>query len=129
MVTLGMFAALMPPSLVVWASRAAGGGALGVVVLGFVAEHSGPRTGEVVVHVTEPGVELSVGGISLDVRERRYEPLVFELPAGRHELTMSRGGRLLHREWFSIEGGDSVVLAAWDQEGQPHPAAAASPPP
>ena len=37
-------------------------GLLGVAILAWIAARTGPAHGEVVVHVTEPDVEVSIGG-------------------------------------------------------------------
>ena len=95
-------------------ARRAGTVVLGLVVLWQVAERAGRKDGEVVVHVTESGVEVMI-----DDRPYRYDrfpgpPIVCELRPGTHRLTMSRGGRLLHDETFALESGGQAVLTAWD---------------
>jgi hypothetical protein len=91
-----------------------GGGLLGTVALGWIAVHCGPPNGQAVVHVAEADVELIVGGNSYRIEGRRYSPIVCELPAGRHELSLVRDGRVLYRESFGLRGGESAVLTAWD---------------
>jgi hypothetical protein len=71
----------------------------------------------VVVHVTEPDVEVSIGGRMYRIEERRYDPIVCKLPPGRHELIMTRRGRVLYRESFEVRRGVSLVLTAWDPTG------------
>jgi hypothetical protein len=87
---------------------------LGLAILAWVAAHSGPAHGEVVVHVTEPDVEVSISGRPYRIGERRYDPIVCKLPPGRHELVMTRHGSVLYRESFEVRRGVSLVLTAWD---------------
>jgi hypothetical protein len=98
---------------------------LGGATLWYVAEHSGPKTGTAVVHVTEANVVVIVGGVSFQVDEWRSAPLVCELPAGQHRLVMTRGGAELYSEAFSLEGGDEVVLTAWSSASGPRLSAVA----
>lgn len=93
-------------------------------MLGWVAERSGPPRVEVVVHVAEPDVEVGVGGRTFRVEGRAGSPLVCELPPGRHELLMTRGGRALYREMFEAPRGKGVVLTAWDATREPEGRAA-----
>lgn len=88
-------------------------GLLGVGALGWVVEQSLP-CGQVVVHVTEPDVEVVVGGRAFRIKGRVYDPIVCKLRRGQHELLMKRGGRLLFRETFTVGPGQDVVLTAWD---------------
>ena len=92
-------------------------GAAGVmssfVVLGVVAGDSGPVTGEVVVHLMEPDVVVEVGGETWHVGPEPGPPVVLQVPRGRHTLVVSRRGETLHREEFTVEGGQTVALIAW----------------
>jgi hypothetical protein len=90
------------------------GSLLGLGILGWAAVHSGPTRGEVVVHVTEPDVEVEVGGRTFRIEDRRHAPIVCELTPGWHDLVMRRRGRVLHEESFELRAGMSVVLTAWD---------------
>jgi hypothetical protein len=90
---------------------------LGLTILAWVAAHSGPAHGEVVVHVTEPDVEVSIGGRPYRIGERRYDPIVCKLTPGRHALVMTRHGRVLYPESFEVRRGVSLVLTAWDPMG------------
>jgi hypothetical protein len=90
-----------------------GGCLLGGALLSLVAMLSGPRTGTAIVHVTEPGVVVSVGGQTFHVGDDPYTPLVCDLPAGEHRLTMTRGAALLYGETFSLRGGEERILTAW----------------
>src|SRR5262245_45843585 len=97
-------------------ARVGGCGVLGLAMLGWIVEHAGPPDGEAVVHVVEADVRVTVGGKTYPIGERNYAPLVCRLPAGSHELTMSRGGRVIQRETFQVPRGGSIVLTAWDPE-------------
>ncbi|RUL88704.1 hypothetical protein [Tautonia sociabilis] len=96
-----------------------GGGLLGSGFLGFLLVEVGPTTGTAVVHVVEPDVTVAVGGVTFEIEGRRFAPLVVELSMGAHRLVMTRGGVVLDDEPFEIDGGDSVVLSAWDQTRPP----------
>ena len=54
-------------------------GVLGLAALGWIIEQASPR-GEVVVHVTEPDVEVIVGGRTYRIGARVYDPIVCQLP-------------------------------------------------
>lgn len=98
-----------------WVGRAArhvGVGLFGCVVLAWVVLNATPR-GTVVVHVVEPDVDVRVGGERHHVEGRVYTPIICRLPRGRHELVMTRGGVVLHRQEFLVEGGKELVLTAW----------------
>lgn len=90
-----------------------GGWICGGVVLCWVASQAGPRTGTAVVHVTEPNVAVNIGGQMFQVGETIHMPLICDLPAGAHRLTMTRGTTVLYAENFSIEGGEEHVLTTW----------------
>lgn len=90
----------------------AGGGLLGLGALIWIAQ-AGPF-GEVVIYVTEEDVEIEVGGQKVRIKSRRHDPLIFDLAPGRHELVVSRGGRVLYRERFEVRPGRSILLTAYD---------------
>lgn len=98
------------------------GGLVGVATTWWVVEHLGGPTGTATVHVCEPDVDVVVGDRTYRVEDTRTSPLVCELPAGRHELRMSRGGRVLYREVFTLGGGEQVVLTTWVPRSAPSPA-------
>lgn len=91
-------------------------GCLGLTagILGFVAVRSGPRTGEVIVHVTEPGVTIRIGDLTVRVEDVPNAPYELELPVGGHALVVSRDDRELYREEFQVRSGQSVILTAYD---------------
>jgi hypothetical protein len=71
------------------------GGVMGLVVLGWAVEDCGSRSTEVVVHVMEPDVEVTVGDQTYPIEGRRYDPIVCELSPGWHRLVMRRGDHVL----------------------------------
>jgi hypothetical protein len=92
--------------------------------LWWVAEHSGPPEGTVVLHVLEPGIDVTLAGRVYHFRETTAEPLVVRLPAGRYPFRVRRRGTVLHAEDFTLRGGESLVLAAIrDERGVPDPLA------
>ena len=88
-------------------------GLLGVAVTWWVVEHAVDNAATAVVHLTEPGVDVVVGDQTFRAVDCPRSPLVCELPAGRHELRVSRGDRLLRRKVFTLEQGEQVVLTAY----------------
>ncbi len=86
--------------------------AFAVGVLWWVAEHSGPREGTVILHVLERGVEVTLAGRVYHFREMTDEPLVIRLLAGRYHFRVRRGNTVLHAESFMLHGGESIVLVA-----------------
>ena len=98
--------ALILTQLIPWGAA----GLLGVATTRWVVEHAGDNAGTAVVHVNEPGVEMVVGDQTFRIEDQLPEPLVCELPAGRHVLLMSRGDRVLYREVFTLGRGESFVL-------------------
>ena len=86
-------------------------GVLGLAILGWIIEQSGPR-GTAIVHVIEPDVEVIVGGRSF-FEDRPFAVIECPLPAGRHVLRMKRGDRILYEEWFTIRRGEDVILTAY----------------
>ncbi|MFO0954494.1 MAG: hypothetical protein U0835_25705 [Isosphaeraceae bacterium] len=98
-------------------------GTLGVscVLLGHVAEHSGPRECEAVIHVTETDVTVFVDDAPYRSETWSDTPLSLLLEPGRHTLRMSRQGRTLSEETFTLRPGQHAVLTAWDQTRRPTP--------
>ena len=92
------------------------GGLMGLAVLGWVVEHSGPTGSEVVVHVVEPDVQVALGDQTFQIEGRRYDPIVCDLVAGWHHLIMRHGDRVLFEESFEVRPGKNIVLTAWDPE-------------
>ena len=88
-------------------------GLLGGATLCWVAASAGPTTARVIVHVTEADVRVEVGGFQFEVGESSLTPIVCRIPAGEHQLVMTRGATELHSETFMVGGGEEVVLTAW----------------
>jgi hypothetical protein len=86
---------------------------LGGVTLWWIVEQVGPIDGTVLVHVTEPDVEVTVGSLAFSIEERRYAPIECRLRAGRYLLRMKRGDRILYEEWFTVHRGEEVILTAY----------------
>jgi hypothetical protein len=92
---------------------------LAVIVLGGavawrVAEQAPANHGEVIVHVVEDGVDVSIDGDISRVNDWRDTPVVRELPPGPHWVSMIRDGTMLEARVFAVRPGDSVVLTLWD---------------
>ena len=86
----------------------------GLGVLAWLVDHGGPPTGQVVVHVMEPDVQVTLGGNSYTIGLDPYVVIESELKRGWYELTMSRNGRILFQQEFKLRGGHSQVLTAYD---------------
>jgi hypothetical protein len=91
-------------------------GALGLCAVVFweAAEQAGPEVSELVVHVSEIGVDVTVDGLEYTVDGFEDMPVVCSVRAGRHLLRMSRAGKVLYEEAFTIRRGEDKVLTAWD---------------
>lgn len=81
-------------------------------VFWWVAEHSGPPEGAVIVHVMERGVELDLAGRVYEFSEMTDEPLVVPMLAGTYNFRVRRGESVLHEETFTVRGGQTAVLVA-----------------
>jgi hypothetical protein len=86
--------------------------AFGLIVLWWVAVHSGPREGTVIVHGMEHNIEVDLAGRTYYLKEPTDEPLVLPLPAGKYNFRVRRGDTVLHAETFVLQGGNSEVLVA-----------------
>jgi hypothetical protein len=84
-------------------------------VLCWVAAHSGSDQGVAIIHVADENVDVHVGSRTFHIVERDYNPILCELPAGRHTLLMKRGELVLCREEFVLDRGGEIVLTAWDE--------------
>lgn len=111
------------------AAQSVAAGVLGLTMLSSIAIHSKGTGGEVVLHVVEPDVEVTLGRETFLVEGRRFEPIVCELPAGGHRLKVVRGGRVLQDERFRVERGGFLVLTAWAANEAPRHGAEPSPEP
>jgi hypothetical protein len=83
---------------------------VGGTTLWWIVEQVGPIEGTVLVHVTEPDVEVTVGGQTFSIEERRYAPIECRLRSGRYLLRMKRGDRILYEDWFTVHRGEEVIL-------------------
>jgi hypothetical protein len=90
-------------------------------VFWWVAGHSGPRESTVVVHVLEPGVEVTLAGQLYHFPEPTSEPLVLHLPAGSHHFLVRRGETILLAQSFTLRGGESRVLSGRRHEDRTAP--------
>ena len=86
---------------------------LGGTTLWWIVEEVGPTHGTVLVHVTEPDVEVTAGGRTFLIEERIYAPIECRLRPGRYLLRMKRGDRVLYEEWFAVHRGEEVILTAY----------------
>jgi hypothetical protein len=105
-----------------WIARAAAF-AMGVVVLVWVGDRSRPTEAEVVIHVMEPDVVVSVGARSFPIEGRRSAPLVCSVSPGIQDLVMRRGDRILYEERLEILPGEQRVCTAWLQPSPSEPLA------
>ena len=100
-------------------------GLLGVASIWWVVEHVGGPTGTVIYHAGESPINVAVGDRTFHVADPHSGPLIFDLPAGRHELRLSRGDRVLHREVFTLGGGEQLTRGArvprWPRPSRPSP--------
>jgi hypothetical protein len=88
---------------------------LSAAVLWQVAEHSVPDMSELVVHVSELGVDVTVDHLGFRVDDYRDMPVVCSVRAGKHLLRMYREGKVIYEEEFTVRRGQDRVLAAWDE--------------
>lgn len=110
--SLSYLLAILARSIIVQRIATYGTGlVVGLGALGVIVEKAGPD-GKAVVHVIEADVEVAIGDQAFWVEDRRFEPIVFELTPGRHELLMTRDDQVLYRESFHVKAGSSRVLTA-----------------
>jgi hypothetical protein len=97
--------------------KGAAGGLLGLAMLGWVAEQSGARDAEVVVHVLESDVEVILDHQAYRVDRWPADPIVCRLPPGRYQLVMRRSRRTLFEESFEVQAGEHVMRLAYPATG------------
>lgn len=85
---------------------------LGGATLWWVVDRAGPVDGSVLVHVIEADVEVTIGGLSFPIDERRFAPIECRFRPGRYRLQMTRGERILYEEWFIVRRGSEIILTA-----------------
>ena len=86
---------------------------LGGTTLWWIVEQVGPMQGTVLVHVTEPDVEVTIAGQTVSIEERRYAPIECRVHAGRYLLQVTRGDRILYEEWFTVHRGEELILTGY----------------
>jgi hypothetical protein len=99
---------------VIGVARVFGALALGAALAWQAIERSGPDQSEVIVHVSEGGVEVQIDERTYCVATAWDNPIVCELAHGQHVLSMTRAGKLLYHEEFTLGRGEQRVLTAWD---------------
>ena len=100
-------------------TKAVVGLALGSAILWQVAMHSGPPNGTAYIHVASDQVDVKVDKTTFHVVSRWDVPIVCELRPGKHTLQMTRNGKMLYEEEFSLNAGGEVVLTAWERPQGP----------
>jgi len=84
-----------------------------ITPLWIVSVKPAARDATAIVHVCNSEVDVRVDDHFVHIEERIFEPLVFALSPGTHDLSMSRSGELLYHEKFEIRSGEEQVLTAW----------------
>jgi hypothetical protein len=88
---------------------------LSALVLWQVAEHSTPDSSEVVVHVCEQGVDVTVDDLGFRSNGIVDGPVVCSVRAGKHVLRVYRAGKVIYEKEFTVRKGQDLILAAWDE--------------
>ncbi len=99
--------------------KAVGALALGGVILGNVARHSGTQKGVAYVHISEANVDVTIDDDAYHVDSLAETPIVCELAPGGHTLQMARGGRIVFEQAFRLDAGKEIVLSAWEEPAEP----------
>ncbi len=113
-------------SLIFALGKVIGALGLGGLILWQVVIHIGPQYGIAYVHVPKPNVDVMVDDERYHIETIWDTPIVCELSPGPHVLSMSRSGRVVYEENFSLGVGQEVVLTAWEPPSE-IPALAALP--
>jgi hypothetical protein len=87
-------------------------GTIGFAVLAWVVNEVTESRATVVVHVTEPDVEVRIDREIYQVVGRSYQPIECKLAAGDHRMVMSREANVLLDFQFRVERGFDLVLTA-----------------
>jgi hypothetical protein len=87
---------------------------LGGTVLWQVAVHAGASHGWAIVHVSSVHVDVTVDHAAYRVEDLKQSPIVCELGPGHHTVRMSRRGKVLFEEAFTVVAGEETILAAWE---------------
>src|SRR5262245_1240663 len=96
--------------------KLAAGGLLGLAVLGWVVEHCKPRDNEVVVHVMEPDVDVTIGNQTFQIEGRRFDPIVCHPAPGGHPARIGGPGSILFEGSVGVRRWGEVVRTGWDPE-------------
>jgi hypothetical protein len=91
---------------------------LGGTIIWHVGTHSSVQKGLACVHVSAPDVDVTVDDTSYHVETLWESPIVFELGPGRHKLEMSRDGRVVDEQEFTLGMGEEAVLAMGDRSNE-----------
>ena len=79
--------------------------------LGVVIKFSTPDGSTVLVKVSEPEANIEIDGGKIRVTSPKLRvPVEIEVPAGKHELRVTKGGFETFTEKFEISGGDGEPL-------------------
>jgi hypothetical protein len=80
------------------------------VILWHVTDHTGPRRGKAVVHVSRPDVHVVIDYRDFPVASIAQSPVVCELEPGNHVASVRHGKVMLDEQSFSIDPGQEIVL-------------------
>jgi hypothetical protein len=64
------------------------------------------------VHVERGCGDLNVDDATYHIKSLWETPVVCNLELGRHVVTLSRDGRIVYEEKFSLDAGEELVLTA-----------------
>jgi hypothetical protein len=95
----------------------------GLAMLVWVADRCGPSDAEVVVHVMEPDVVVSIGSQTFTIEGHRSEPIVCSVSPGSYALIMRRADQILYEQALEVGPGENVVCTAWVEERAREPRA------
>src|SRR5262245_7663713 len=104
----------MMNSSAIGVAKVLGSLALGAALAWQAVESAWPDESEVIVHVSEGGVEVQIDEQTYRVAIAWDNPIVCKLAHGQHVLSMTRAGELLYHEEFTLGRGEQRVLTAWD---------------
>jgi len=93
-------------------AKFAGAVVVGIAVCWEAVDQAGPEYSEVVIHVNECDVHISVDDLDFRVDSVADWPVVCNVRPGRHLLRMTRSGEILYEEDFAIRRGEDKILTA-----------------
>ncbi len=88
-------------------------------VLWFVALRAHPGPGHVVLHLTEPDIEVTLGPIQFESQAPLLSPLSVTLNPGHYALVVRRGESILMQEEFQLASGEHRVFTAYSPPPKP----------